>query len=170
MRRIVGKAISWCLRDDIQEAAGPLQVAVGYMGKNLRFLRSIFFLDHFYVNFTNPKKFFKKSHFWRFAGQKSILDPPNPENWIFSRLMKQILNLPFPNDLQLLLVAKYPKNRLKGTLLSHLQSIRNIFRADIGQIWPKIAKKWVKIAENLIFGTSNALCPPQLDVDGYRYL
>ena len=29
MRRIVGKAISWCLSDDIQEAAGPLQVSAG---------------------------------------------------------------------------------------------------------------------------------------------
>lgn len=32
MRRIVGKAISWCLRDDIQEAAGPLQVSAGLKG------------------------------------------------------------------------------------------------------------------------------------------
>ena len=32
MRRIVGKAISWCLSDDIQEAAGPLQVSAGVKG------------------------------------------------------------------------------------------------------------------------------------------
>ena len=32
MRRIVGKAISWCLREDIQEAAGPLQVSAGVKG------------------------------------------------------------------------------------------------------------------------------------------
>ena len=29
MRRIVGKAISWCLSTDIQNAAGPLQVSAG---------------------------------------------------------------------------------------------------------------------------------------------
>ena len=29
MRRIVGKAISWCLSADIQAAAGPLQVSAG---------------------------------------------------------------------------------------------------------------------------------------------
>ena len=32
MRRIVGKAISWCLQDDIQQAAGPLQVSAGLKG------------------------------------------------------------------------------------------------------------------------------------------
>ena len=29
LRRIVGKAIGWCLKDDIQEAAGPLQASTG---------------------------------------------------------------------------------------------------------------------------------------------
>ena len=29
LRRIIGKSISWVLRDEIQEAAGPLQVATG---------------------------------------------------------------------------------------------------------------------------------------------
>ena len=32
VRRIVGKAISWCLSDDIQKAAGPLQVSAGLKG------------------------------------------------------------------------------------------------------------------------------------------
>ena len=32
MRRIVGKAISWCLSSDIQKAAGPLQVSAGVKG------------------------------------------------------------------------------------------------------------------------------------------
>ena len=32
MRRIVGKAISWCLSKEIQEAAGPLQVSAGLKG------------------------------------------------------------------------------------------------------------------------------------------
>ena len=31
-------------------------------------------------------------------------------------------------------MAKYPKNRLKGTLLSHLQIIWKNFRAEIGQM------------------------------------
>ena len=30
LRRIIGKSISWVLRDEIQEAAGPLQVATGF--------------------------------------------------------------------------------------------------------------------------------------------
>ena len=50
-------------------------LAVGYTGKNLISMLAIFFLNHFSVNMTNPKKFFKKSHFWQFAGQKTgILD------------------------------------------------------------------------------------------------
>ena len=32
MRRIVGKAVSWCLSEDIQAAAGPLQVSAGVKG------------------------------------------------------------------------------------------------------------------------------------------
>jgi hypothetical protein len=32
LRRIIGKAISWSLRDDIQKAAGPLQVSSGLKG------------------------------------------------------------------------------------------------------------------------------------------
>ena len=32
MRRIVGKTIAWCLGDDIQKAAGPLQVSSGLKG------------------------------------------------------------------------------------------------------------------------------------------
>ena len=32
MRRIVGKVISWCLSDEIQAAAGPLQVSAGLKG------------------------------------------------------------------------------------------------------------------------------------------
>jgi hypothetical protein len=32
MRRIVGKAISWCLNEEIQDAAGPLQVSAGMKG------------------------------------------------------------------------------------------------------------------------------------------
>ena len=32
MWRIVGKTISWCLNDEILEAAGPLQVSAGIKG------------------------------------------------------------------------------------------------------------------------------------------
>ena len=32
LRRIVGKAVVWCLKDEIQEAAGPLQVSSGLQG------------------------------------------------------------------------------------------------------------------------------------------
>ena len=32
LRRIVGKSIAWVLKDDIQEAAGPLQTATGLQG------------------------------------------------------------------------------------------------------------------------------------------
>ena len=33
LRRIVGKSIAWVLKDDIQEAAGPLQTATGLQGR-----------------------------------------------------------------------------------------------------------------------------------------
>jgi uncharacterized membrane protein len=51
--------------------AGLSLVAVGYTGRNLRFRRSKFFLEGFDVNNKNPKKFFKKIHFWRFAVKKT---------------------------------------------------------------------------------------------------
>ena len=45
LRRIVGKSISWCLKDEIQEAAGPLQMSSGLEGGSeaaIHAMRNIF--------------------------------------------------------------------------------------------------------------------------------
>ena len=52
-------------------------VANIYTGKNFRFLIDPFYLVHFYLSITNPKKFFKKNHFWAVAGPKT----GNIEKW-----------------------------------------------------------------------------------------
>ena len=48
MRRVVGKTIAWVLRDEVQEAAGPLQVSSGIKGgaeAAIHAMRSIFESD-----------------------------------------------------------------------------------------------------------------------------
>ena len=47
-RRVVGKTIAWVLRDEVQEAAGPLQVSSGIKGgaeAAIHAMRSIFESD-----------------------------------------------------------------------------------------------------------------------------
>ena len=48
LRRIIGKSISWVLRDEIQEVAGPLQVATGLNAgaeASIHAMRTIFAQD-----------------------------------------------------------------------------------------------------------------------------
>ena len=48
LRRVVGKTIAWVLRDEVQEAAGPLQVSSGIKGgaeAAIHAMRSIFESD-----------------------------------------------------------------------------------------------------------------------------